>query len=198
MKSWQQRRSFWALLAAAALGSACGIMEQRARVVETPQLSKIQIARLTFVVLDGKTCNGDSDPVCPITVTTFVHGGKEYCVAVAPQVNLKRRTGSDQQKKVVWKLEGPELVNGELGGKPVAFHRESGIVIAYETASKHVEQGGLGDGVVGIVDPTRYHMKVNRNKPALTKSSYLPVVIWGSGGNEELCAAVDPLIFNEP
>ena len=39
-------------------------------------------------------------------------------------------------------------------------------------------------------------MKVNRNKPALTMSSYLPVVIWGTAGNEELCAAVDPRIVN--
>ena len=46
-------------------------------------------------------------------------------------------------------------------------------------------------------DPTRYNMKVNRNKPVLdTMSSYLPVVIWGTAGNEELCAAVDPRIVN--
>jgi hypothetical protein len=77
------------------------------------------------------------------------------------------------------------------------IHGDSGIVIAHETVSKHVEKGGLGDGGVGIVDATRYHMKVNRNKPALTTvSSYLPVVISGTGGNEELCAAVDPRIVN--
>ena len=191
MKSWGQRLPFWALLAVAALGSACGIMERRAIVTETPRLSKIQIERLTFLVLDGKTCNGELDPVCTITMKIAEHEGTKYCVAIAPRVELKHQTGPGQQKRVIWQLD-----SGDLDGKPVAFHGDSGIVIAYETVSKHVEKGGLGDGGTGSVDPTRYHMKVNRNKPALTMSSYLPVVIWGAGGNEELCAAVDPRIVN--
>jgi hypothetical protein len=192
MESWKQRLPMWALLAVAALGSACGVMERQARVTpETPRLSKIQIERLTFLVLDGKTCNGDLTPVCTIEMKPAEHEGKRYCVAVAPRVELKHQTGSGQQKKVIWRLDP-----NNLDGKPLAFHGDSGIVIAYETVSKHVEKGGLGDGGVGIVDPTKYHMKVNRNKPVLTESSYLPVVIWGSGGNEELCAAVDPRIIN--
>lgn len=191
MKSWRQRLPFWALLAVAALGSACGIMERRAMVTETPRLSQVQIARLTFLVLDGKTCNGELNPVCTITMKIAEHEGTKYCVAVAPRVELKHQTGPGQLKRAIWQLD-----RGDLDGKPVAFHGDSGIVIAYETVSKHVEKGGLGDGGVGVVDPTRYHMKVNRNKPALTMSSYLPVVIWGNGGNEELCAAVDPRIVN--
>lgn len=191
MKSCRQRLPLWALLAVAALGSACGIMEQRAKVAETPRLSKIQIERLTFVVLNGKTCDAELNPVCTITMTIAEDAGSRYCVAVAPRVELKHQTGSGQQKTVIWKLEP-----STLDGKPLAFHGDSGIVIAYETVSKHVEKGGLGDGGTGIVDPTRYHMKVNRNKPVLTMSSYLPVVIWGTAGNEELCAAVDPRIVN--
>jgi hypothetical protein len=191
MKTLRQRLPLWVLLAVAALGSACGIMEQRAMVTEPPRLSKIQIARLTFLVLDGKTCNGEVDPVCTITMKLAEHEGTTYCVAVAPRVELKQQTGSGQQKKVIWRLEPSELL-----GKSLVFHGDSGIVIAYETVSKHVEKGGLGDGGGGSVDPTRYHMRVNRNKPALTMSSYLPVVIWGTGGNEELCAAVDPRIVN--
>jgi hypothetical protein len=175
------------------MGSACGIMEQRAIVPETPRLSKIQLERLTFLVLDGKTCDGDADPFCTIEMTTAVDESTKtkYCVAIAPRVVLRRQTGSGQQKKVIWRLG-----RGDLDDKPLAFHHDSGIVIAYETASKHVEKGGLGDGGVGIADPKRYHMKVNRNKPVDTMSSYLPVVIWGTGGNEELCAAVDPRIVN--
>jgi hypothetical protein len=192
MKLWRQRLPLSALLAVAALGSGCGIMERRAMVreAETPRLSKIQIARLAFVVLDGKTCNGELTPVCTITMKIAEVDGAKYCVAVAPRVELKHQTGAAQQKRVIWQLD-----LGSLDGKPLAFHRDSGIVIAYETVSQHVEKGGLGDGG-SSVDATRYHMKVNRNKPALTVSSYLPVVIWGSGGNEELCAAVDPRIVN--
>ena len=191
MKAWRQRLPLWPLLAVAALGSGCGIMEQRAMVTETPRLSKIQIERLAFMVLDGKTCNGELDPVCTITMKLAEVDGSKYCVAVAPRVELKHQTGPGQQKRVIWQLD---LSN--LDGKPLAFHRDSGIVIAYETVSQHVEKGGLGDGGGSSVVPTRYHMRVNRNKPALTTSSYLPVVIWGSGGNEELCAAVDPRIVN--
>ena len=190
MKLWRQRLPLSALLAVAALASACGIMERRAIVTETPRLSKIQIARLAFVVLDGKTCN-EQDPACTISMKIAEVDGTKYCVAVAPRVELKHQTGPAQQKRVIWQLD-----LGTLDGKPLAFHRDSGIVIAYETVSQHVEKGGLGDGGGSSVDPTRYHMKVNRNKPALTMSSYLPVVIWGSGGNEELCAAVDPRIVN--
>src|SRR5688572_10439952 len=170
MRAWRQRLPLWPVLAVAALGSACGIMEQRAMVTETPRLSKIQIERLAFMVLDGKTCNGELDPVCTITMKLAEVDGSKYCVAVAPRVELKHQTGPGQQKRVIWQLD---LSN--LDGKPLAFHRDSGIVIAYETVSQHVEKGGLGDGGGSSVVPTRYHMRVNRNKPALTTSSYLPV-----------------------
>lgn len=193
MNTWTRRLSFWTLLALSVLGSACGLMDQRAMAVaaDTPRLSKIQIAKLTFLVLGGKVCNPELSPVCTIEMKFIEQDGMKYCVAVAPKVELKRQTGPGQQKRVVWQLDQNELLT-----KPLAFHGDSGVVIAYETVVKHVEKGGLGDGVATPPVRTLYHMKVNRKEPALTKSSYLPVVIWGSGGNEELCAAVDPLIVN--
>lgn len=197
MDTWARRLSLWTLLTLATLCSACGLMDQRRALVspETSGLSKVQISKLTFLALNGKICNPELTPVCTIEMKFFEHDDgttkTKYCVAVAPRIELKRQTGPNQQKRVVW-----ELVPAALDGRPLAFHADSGIVIAWESVLKHVEKGGLGNGGGTPAVPTQYHMKVNRKEPALTKSSYLPVVLWGSAGNEELCAAVDPLIVN--
>lgn len=179
------------LLMLAAVSAGCGAMRHDARASGTQVLSKIQIERLAFVPLSAATCNAEVSLTCDIQVMLTEDG--RYCVVAAPKVHVKRNTGPGQQKKVVWKLS-----TSTLDGKPLLFHDDSGIVIAHQSESKFVEKGGRGDGNVGNSDPDKYFLRVNRNKPALAEASYLPVVMWGDGGKEELCAAIDPRIINQP
>ncbi len=179
------RASSRAVAAALLLAAVCSVHGAE----ETPNvLSKIQSEGLLVVPLSSVDCNAETTQPCVIQMKLSADG--RYCVAMAPTVKLTNTSGGGQQKKVAWELD-----TYTLGGKPLAFSEDAGIVIAYSSTPGHVEKGGPGDGGTGAVDKRKHHAKVNRNKTNAT-SSYLPVVVWGPPGSEELCAAIDPKIVN--
>lgn len=141
--------------------------------------------------LSSKSCDSESAAPCIIEMKLIQVDGRKYCLAVAPDLTVKWNLfGGIFNKKIIrWKLSAPDL-----DSKPLAFHADSGIVVAFDPDAQLDKHGDYGDGGIARSADT-YFTRTKRNKQDAT-SSYLPVILWGSGGNEELCAAVDPKIVN--
>ncbi len=159
--------------------------------------TKIQANPDVIAALGGAPCTPSATERCKVTITKIVPDPAKpdiaYCLAVAPQVDVKFKDGPPREthKVVVW-----ELSLASLDGRPLSFHATNGLVFHNQTKPDHVGNGKHGDGTPGNKDADKYNVTVKRNQP-LDKSSYLPVVLWGTPGKEELCAAVDPKIVNE-
>lgn len=199
-------RSAWRMAAAAALllGVVAATQAQQSgkpskaskpsagardhRETDNFRLVKIQLYNL-LLAKGKKTCTTETDAVCIIEMQLIPVGGRDYCLAVAPDLKVKTQSIAIANKNIVWQLS-----HSTLGGKDLAFHGESGIVLIVDPDAQ-IEKGGPGNG--GVFSPPKdiYHVKTKRNKKG-AESAYLPVILWGSGGNEELCAAIDPKIVN--
>lgn len=182
----------WAASAQKETSAAEATKELRA-VLPDGRLLKIGPYRSAVSALGGKPCEPDSQTTCEINVLPLeVQNGKpKYCLVVAPEVKVKTVLDGDRKPKtVVWQLK-----QDELDGKPVAFHEYAGIVIIADHGDQvDRKNSGLGDGS-GAIRADRYYVKTKRNKNK-AESTYLPVVLWGKKGEEELCAAIDPKIVN--
>ena len=178
------------------IGALCSAQAQEPRmddkVADVSLLLKLlQLNRPEIALLAGKNCKADEE-VCVIEMTLIeVEVDKpKYCLALAPTVEVKRKTLSDPKKPVVWMLS-----RYDLDKKPLAFHVDPGIVITYDPKGQ-ISKGGSGAGpIVGIQDPKLHHVKTTRDKYK-AESNYLPIILWGDSGNEDLCAATDPKIVN--
>lgn len=176
--------------------AACAPMQTpaRARQVELPdgaRLVKIEPFQLLMLGAAGPPCPDDGTP-CEITMRIIPVNGRRYCLAEARDVAVKTVTGGGgNPKAVVWKLS-----TDTLDGKRLVFHPDAGIIITADRDKQIDPKGGYGNGP-GHPNPPkdRYYVKTKRDKLG-AKSSYLPVVLWGPEGDEELCAAVDPKIVN--
>jgi hypothetical protein len=177
--------------AAALMFLGTGISAQ----VEEPRKDSSDIFRVlkvqpydVLLARRGPACDADA-MTCMIEMTLIKVEGRPYCLALAPDVRVKTKIdGASSKKAIVW-----ELKPNHLDGKPVRFHDYAGIIITDDTESQIEKGGGLGDGSGG--KPEAYHVKTSRNKDK-AKSGYLPVILWGDKGEEELCAATDPKIVN--
>jgi len=150
----------------------------------------IQLLQVLLVKSAHKTCDVENDRVCIIDMQTIAYGGRNYCLAMAPdlKVKLDRFGGFFNKKRLVWRLS-----TNTLDSKGLAFHPDSGIVVAVDDNHQIDRTGSYGDGSSGTADT--YNIKTVRNDDTLP-SSYLPVILWGPSGAEELCAAIDPRIVN--
>ena len=164
-----------------------------AKLPEGLVLAKIQ--KYQVLLAKGKaTCTVDAGPPCVIDMKPLTVDGKEYCVAVAPNLEIKTDSGGSGSKKtIVWKLSHTSLGSTP---KPLEFHADSGIITTQD-ADTQIEKGAHGDGGVGMPAKDKYHVKTKRNKLGAV-SVYLPVILWGLPGSEDLCAAIDPKIVNVP
>ena len=153
-------------------------------------LKLLQLQKL-LPALSSKNCDAEAAAPCIIEMKLISAGGRNYCLAVAPHLSVKRRSsGGVFNKKIVrWQLSVPSL-----DSKPLVFHADSGIVIVSDADAQVDKKGDYGDGS-GSSSPDTYHTKTKRNKRD-AQTAYLPVILWGSGGDEELCAAIDPKIVN--
>ena len=154
-------------------------------------LAKIQ--KYQLLLAKGKsTCTVDTSSHCVIDMKLITVDGRDYCVAVAPKLEVKTVAGGGSSKKIiVWKLSQSSLGSTP---KPLEFYTDAGIIIPQD-ADKQIEKGGLGDGGVGIPSKDMYHVKTKRDKLGAV-SVYLPVILWGAPGSEDLCAGIDPIIVN--
>lgn len=180
------------------LGLVSGIQAQERSVndqfVDNFLLLKLLQSQDKLPALSSKTCDTEKPDPCIIEMLLITAGTRNYCVAVAPNLNVKWDTnGGDFNKKTIrWKLSRPDL-----DSKDLAFHPDSGIIVTFESDPKKAQvdkKGDYGDGS-GSKSPDTYYTKTKRNKPK-AESGYLPVILWGSSGKEELCAAIDPKIVN--
>lgn len=182
------------LMLAATVAAAQGkAVRKETKLPEGVVLAKIQKYQLTFA--KGKaTCVVDAGPPCVIDMKLLTIDSKQYCLAVAPNLEVKTQTGGGGNKKVIaWALSVSSLGSPS---KPLEFHADSGIITTQD-ADKQLEKGGHGDGGVGIPSKDKYHVKTKRDKLGAS-SVYLPVILWGPPGFEDLCAAIDPIIVNVP
>ena len=150
---------------------------------------KLQPYLVLLAKASAKTCNTETHATCIIAMQIITVEGRKYCLAVAPDVKVKVQVGgSASMRNVVW-----ELSPAALDGKDLAFHSESGIVLTVDPFAQ-IKKGGPGNGGAS---PTAilHHVKTKRDKLG-AEAAYLPVILWGSSGNEELCAAIDPKIVN--
>ena len=150
---------------------------------------KIHPYQVLLAKASAKTCTTETQATCIIAMEIITVDGRDYCLAVAPEVRVKTQSGGgSSMRNVVW-----ELSHAALGGKVLAFHSESGIVLTVDPFAQ-IKKGGPGNGGAS---PTAilHHVKTKRDKLG-AESAYLPVILWGSSGNEELCAAIDPKIVN--
>lgn len=200
MKRMTWQRAGWAMLMVALAASApAQTSGGDAKRGDTPRMLKIidpeLLARMVQLASSAKTCDVEAPPnKCMIEMTMIEYQGKKYCVAVAPEVQVKTKTsgGPLDKKRIVWELD-----HDELDSKALVFHKDAGVVITIDDPlKKQVDTWGkLGDGSGGQPSPQQFHTKTQRNKKGAS-ATYLPVVLWGQSGYEELCAAVDPKITN--
>lgn len=189
-------RSAWCVLAVVyamlciVTGTQAQQREEQPRSADNFRLIKIQQYQLLLAA--GKpACDAETQPFCLIDVQVISVSGRDYCLAIAPDLNVKTKTSGSTRKTLVWKLSVPNL-----SGKPVAFHGNSGIVVTVD-ADKQVDPGGgHGNGASPPPAPTDMYFVKTKRKKLNAVTGYLPVVLWGSGGDEELCAAIDPKIVN--
>ena len=175
------------------IGALCSAQAQQTRmddkVADVSLLLKLlQLYAPQTPGLAGTTCL-KTQAICTIEMQLITFGGRNYCVAVAPDVEVETQAGSGANKKIVaWKLS-----RSDLDGKDLAFHGDSGIILT-RNQKNQVEKGGAGNGSL-ISPPNAYHVKTKRNE-LKAEAVYLPVILWGPPGKEELCAATDPKIVN--
>lgn len=157
-------------------------------------LNQQLLVQLLGLGATAETCVVKDQPICPIKIDRIEVNGKAYCVAIAPNVEVERDDSIFApllKQKLVW-----ELFTTALDGKPLVFQEDAGIVITAETHAQVDRRGGLGDDVSGPLLKHRYFTKTKRNV-AKAESGYLPVILWGTGLEVELCAAIDPKIVNK-
>lgn len=155
----------------------------------------IQPYELLVRTTGGAVCDLTTASECTITMRTIPFGGRNYCLAEAPNVNVRTDTGGGSHlKAIVWRLSLPAL-----DGKPVAFQADSGIVVVDDPNTQiDKKDHGYGNGGGGTNPPTdQYYIKTKRDKVD-AKASYLPVILWNPGPDAELWAASDPKIVNAP
>ena len=187
------KRSTWRVLAAvvALLGMVAGAQaQQRDEKRSTDNFRLLKIQQYQVLLAAGKPpCDTETQAFCPIEVQVITVDSRDYCLAIAPDLRVKQR--SSGRKTLVWKLSV-----SSMSGKPVAFHGDSGIVVTVD-ADKQVDPGGgHGNGASPSPPPTDMYFIKTRARKLNAVTGYLPVVLWGSGGDEELCAAIDPKIVN--
>lgn len=157
------------------------------------------LARILELASHAKDCKAtNAGPIeCEIEMATFKDPdtGTVYCVARAPRVAVPHdKSGSNANKRlIVWHLN-----KTQLDGKALAFHEDAGIIITAET-HKQVDLKGKRLDANGNKASDHFRTSTKRNVLDLQgkqSSTYLPVILWGPSGEEELCAAVDPKIVN--
>lgn len=188
-----------------AIGLAAGPAQPQdvrkdAKSYDGPRMLKIidpeLLRRMADLASSAKTCDTETELVCLIEMKTLSFQGKDYCVAVAPEVRVKTDPagGFFNRRRIVWKLDTDKLTgNGAV--KDLAFHPDAGLVL---TVNQHAQLdlwGKLGDGQGGPVQRIFFHTRTVRNKKDAS-ATYLPVILWGDPDVAELCAAVDPKIVN--
>lgn len=195
-RTWQ--RAGWALFSSTI--AACALQAQEVakepKPIDKSSMLKIidpeLLARMVDLARSAKNCNVDEQPFCTIEMRTLNHSGKDYCVAVAPEVFVKTdaSAGPGNKRRIVWKLDTNALL-----GKALAFHPDAGIIITVNQFGQVDNWGALGDGMPG---PVLKHFFFTRTLRRIhnARATYLPVVLWGPSGDEELCAAIDPKIVN--
>jgi hypothetical protein len=190
------KRSTWRLGVAALLlfGGVTGTFaEERGKDTDNFKVLPIQKYLVMMAKSSSTICDAEAHPNCIIDMRLISVGDRNYCLAVAQDVNIKtHRGGGANKKNIVWKLS---VAN--LGGKALRFHADSGILITVDADGQVDPKGGYGDGSSGSgPQPTDiYYVKTKRDTPN-ANSGYLPVILWGPAGQEELCTAVDPKIVN--
>lgn len=154
------------------------------------------LARMVDLASSAKTCDTETQIVCVIEMKTISYQGKDYCVAVAPDVKVKTDPSGNpfNRRRIVWRLDTDKLVgNGVM--KDLSFQDDAGLVL---TVNQHAQLdlwGKLGDGSGGPVQRIFFHTRTLRNKLGAS-ATYLPVILWGPADTAELCAAIDPKIVN--
>ena len=151
------------------------------------------LARMVDLARSAKICTADQ-LFCTIEMKTLSHSGKDYCVAVAPEVQVQTDSGATSKRPIRWRLSHDSLLGNGVD-KALAFHDDAGIIITVNQFNQVDRWGKIGDGSVGPVNKRRFHTWTLR-KQLNASATYLPVILWGPSGEEELCAAIDPKIAN--
>lgn len=188
-------RSTWRGLAAvfALVAVVMGVQAQE-RPKEPPNNDKFRLVKIqnyqVLLAVGKPPCDTETQAFCPIEVQVITVDGRDYCLAVAPDLRVKTLP-MGMKKTLVWKLSVDNL-----SGKAVAFHGKSGIVVTVDANAQINAGGGHGNGASPPPKPTDMYFITTKRRKLNAVSAYLPVVLWGSGGDEELCAAIDPKIVN--
>lgn len=212
MKQTRTRRhAGWMMLLMAVVATAAQAQQagKEAKAEDKPPMIKIVptalLERLMTFKRSATPCPVKAGTVCDIEVFVIQvpendPDAKKYCVAAAPDVNVKTDTSDETKRRITWRLvdakdaSEPKAEINALEGKPLAFHVDAGIVIATD-AKWQIDRRGQRFKFGDETKWWRYRMWTRRNvKDA--EATYLPVILWGDPGKEELCAAIDPKIVN--
>jgi hypothetical protein len=177
------------VLTAVMTGTQAQQRPEKGQTTDNFRLLKIQKYQV-LLAASKLPCDTETQAVCLIDVEVITVDNRDYCLAVAPDLKVKT-LNTGVKKTLVWKLSV-----SSLSGKSVAFHGKSGIVVTVDADKQIDPGGGHGNGASPIPPPTDMYFIKTKRKKLNAISGYLPVVLWGSGGDEELCAAIDPKIVN--
>jgi hypothetical protein len=138
------------------------------------------------ILLTGrKTCVADCDVIINLEMVpvTLADGTtKDFCVATLPEtLEFPNTPGND--KTITWKLS-----TAVVGGMPVEFHQQHGILTIDDASSQLVPDNQRTDKIT-------FKAK-NKHKVRNSQATYVPVIIRFVNGLPEVCGTADPRIIN--
>ena len=139
------------------------------------------------ILLTGrKTCAAD----CEVTINlemisvTLADGTmKDFCVATLPETLEFPGTPGSTDKTITWKLNV-----SVVGGMPVEFHQQHGILLIDDANSQLTPDNQRTDKIT-------FKAK-NKHKVKNSQATYVPVIIRFVNGLPEVCGTADPKIIN--
>ena len=131
-----------------------------------------------------------SDP-CGITITLQMvtvpledGTNKDFCVATLPEsIEFPNTVNTNPDKTITWKLS-----TSTVGGMPVEFHEDYGILIVDGDKNEFKPNNKRTDKIT--------FKATNRHKVKAASATYVPLIIRYDNGLPEVCGTADPKMIN--
>lgn len=139
------------------------------------------------ILLTGrKTCVADCDVTINLEMVSVALADgtmKDFCVATLPETLEFPGTPGSTDKTITWKLNV-----SVVGGMPVEFHQQHGILLIDDANSQLTPDNQRTDKIT-------FKAK-NKHKVKNSQATYVPVIIRFVNGLPEVCGTADPKIIN--
>jgi hypothetical protein len=119
-----------------------------------------------------------------VTVTLDDGAKKDFCVATLPEsIEFKNTLPDNLDKTITWKLNA-----STVGGMPVEFHEDHGILVLDGDKNEFKPFNKRTDKIT--------FKATNRHKVKNASATYVPLIIRYNNGLPEVCGTADPKMIN--